>query len=147
MKCKIQKSVYTFEKYKFEKKNLYQGVIAGMVNRSNGEPDELLTVGGESVSKFIAKFYGRKVWCIWAVNDTFLNPSEIMEDHIKKIIGATYTNIGAVYSELTGYLWTNDTGKIGGHDLIDNLSCYHGKYAFICIREMPIDLSHIIFED
>lgn len=147
MNCKIEKSVYQFETFQFKGKDLFQGVIAGIVKPCSHEPDSLITIGGRSIAKFINEFSGRKVWCVWAVNDTFLNPSEIQEEHIKKFTGSASANYGAVYSELTGYLWTDDEGKIGGHDLVESMSGYTNKYGFICIRENPIDLSHVTFTE
>lgn len=35
------------------------------------------------------------------------------------------------YSELTGYLWTDENLKVGGHNLIKILSNYLGKYLHL----------------
>lgn len=39
------------------------------------------------------------------------------------------------YSELTGYLWTTENLKIGGHDLLKELRSFTGAY---CILEIEI---------
>lgn len=35
------------------------------------------------------------------------------------------------YSEITGYLWTNEDLIVGGHDLIAELRTYQGQFAVI----------------
>lgn len=35
------------------------------------------------------------------------------------------------YSEITGYLWTDESLIVGGHDLLQELASYAGKYAVI----------------
>ena len=146
MNCKIEKSVYLLEPYVCDKKQMLQGVLSGKIQQAGFDPESYATIGGHSISKFVEHFHGKKVWCIWAVNDTFLTPYEILVDRINKITGQAYSRTGAVYSELTGYLWTNDEGKIGGHDVTSNLASHPGKYGFLCIRENSIDLSKIFFE-
>ncbi|MNJ80064.1 hypothetical protein D3C77_783070 [compost metagenome] len=41
---------------------------------------------------------------------------------------------GARYSELTGYLWTDEYLKVGGHDIIEELRSYVGKWLILEIE-------------
>ena len=44
------------------------------------------------------------------------------------------------YSEITGYLWTDEVVKIGGHDLLKEFETHLGKYLYMEIEyyEEPI---------
>ena len=39
-----------------------------------------------------------------------------------------------MYSDYTGYLWTDENLKIGGHDLLDELKEDCGKWLFLTIE-------------
>lgn len=56
---------------------------------------------------------------------------EANEDYAKQIMGSVEYEYGAVYSELTGYLWTNEELMVGGHDLLDELLGNVGKYLIL----------------
>lgn len=38
------------------------------------------------------------------------------------------------YSDITGYLWTDEDLTVGGHDLIEELSSFVGKYLILEIE-------------
>jgi len=38
------------------------------------------------------------------------------------------------YSEITGYLWTDETLKIGGHNILDVLESNEGKHIYLEIE-------------
>lgn len=143
MKVVVEKTAYVLETDKVS--NNKQGVMSGKIRLSDGRAESYLTVGGNSVSEFLEKFENRKVWCIWATADHFITPEYMIRTGWERAIGIASVDRGAVYSEPTGYLWTNDEGKIGGHDLMHNLQMYAGKYAFICVRQAQIDLNKIEF--
>lgn len=37
------------------------------------------------------------------------------------------------YSELTGYLWTDEDFKVGGHDVLAELRSYKGKWCYLVV--------------
>lgn len=47
--------------------------------------------------------------------------------------GGLITDYGHRYSEITGYLWTAEDLKVGGHDLIRELRSYKGKWCHLII--------------
>ncbi len=59
--------------------------------------------------------------------------TEAEESFIKWLVGEVETDVGAHYSEITGYLWTDEEINIGGHDLINELHGYLGKYLILII--------------
>ena len=62
------------------------------------------------------------------------DPSENFEDYIKFISGAPSAERCLRYSELTGYLYTEEDFKVGGHDLIKILDLNFGKYIHMEIE-------------
>lgn len=59
------------------------------------------------------------------------NPEKAMSDYIKFISGAPRVSRHHSYSDLTGYLWTSEDFKIGGHDMLNVLNANFGKYIHI----------------
>lgn len=50
---------------------------------------------------------------------------------IQRLIGAADAEYQDAYSEVTGYLWTDEDLKVGGHDLIAELRTHVGQYAVL----------------
>ena len=144
MKATIEKSVYFLETLEDNKR---QGVISGKIEAATGGESSYTTIGRKSVSEFVSKFSGKKVWCIWVISNEFITPEKAMMMGVERAIGMARYDMGDRYSDLTGYLWTDDEGKIGGHDLTHVMSCHAGKFGFIVIREAQIDLEKITFDE
>lgn len=49
------------------------------------------------------------------------------------INGNLSAEFGAVYSEISGFLWMNEEVCVGGHDLIDEFKFYIGKWLILQI--------------
>lgn len=70
----------------------------------------------------------------YAINDTNNWPAtldEIAADEVSRLSGDFYADYGAHYSELTGYLWTDEDLTVGGHDLIKVFRENAGKYLWL----------------
>lgn len=83
---------------------------------------------------------GKKASVRYYISD---NPIE-SEDAVSEAYFSTLT--GAVdalylvnYSDYTGYLWTDENLKVGGHDLMAELKNYAGKYLLL-VAEIEKDL-------
>jgi hypothetical protein len=69
------------------------------------------------------------------ISDKEATEEELQEDFlINTLYGNLETDYGARYSEYTGYLWTDDELKVGGHDLRGELESYAGKYLFMIVE-------------
>ncbi len=53
-------------------------------------------------------------------------------NQISALVGDYEADYTANYSDLTGYLWTDETLQIGGHNLIEELRGHAGKY--LCLE-------------
>lgn len=63
----------------------------------------------------------------WIANEK-CSIEQASEDFIETLMGRAEVKYGAQYSEITGYLWTDEDLKVGGHDLIEELKGNVGKY-------------------
>lgn len=65
------------------------------------------------------------------VADRECTKDEVQENFIKRLCGYANCDFFAHYSEMTGYLWTDEECKIGGHDLLQELRSYLGKWLIL----------------
>lgn len=108
---------------------------------TNGEEDELVGLLDEThhvriLAEELPKTYGEKVITVrYVVSEKFIASEDITEKIITLITGVGDIDYGMHYSELTGYLWTDEDFKVGGHDMIAILRGHIGKYLHLEIRQ------------
>lgn len=73
----------------------------------------------------------KTVTCRYWITDQQCSRDKAQEQFLKMIHGATDIEFGSRYSELTGYLWTDEEVNIGGHDLIRELKSHVGKWLIL----------------
>lgn len=59
---------------------------------------------------------------------------EAQENFIRELYGDTQCKFHAEYSETSGYLWTDEECRIGGHDLMNELWGHIGKWLILEIQ-------------
>lgn len=81
------------------------------------------------------KIARKKVTVRYWISDTPATKEELKEDFIVKSLGGVANcKYGSHYSELTGYLWTDEELKIGGHDLLNELKSFKDKWIILEIE-------------
>lgn len=68
------------------------------------------------------------------ITDKQTTKEEAQEEFVKTLFGMAQQAYGAHYSEMTGYLWTDEKLNVGGHDLADELRSNVGKWLHIEIE-------------
>lgn len=68
------------------------------------------------------------------ISDKEISISDAIESFALKVMGLCYAKFDVNYSEATGFLWTDEFLKVGGHDLLKELKSYVGKYLIIEIE-------------
>jgi hypothetical protein len=128
-------------------KKVYRGWL---VYGTNGEKDEILSLApiktdvsvpanlwydDEEDTPFISKMVQRGMdrYGHYTTVRYFASPSEFLENEaaerfIRALYGTVKAEYAVAYSEITGYLWTTDDFKVGGHDMIQELKSYLGQY-------------------
>lgn len=65
------------------------------------------------------------------ITETKMGRDEAISAFLKVLFGASDCEFCAVYTEETGYLWTDEECKIGGHDLLAELRSHVGKWLIL----------------
>jgi len=76
-------------------------------------------------------FSRKKVTVRYFISDTEKSIEELKENQLLSISGAVNADYSSKYSEYTGYLWTDEELKVGGHDLLNELYSNEGKYLYM----------------
>jgi hypothetical protein len=77
----------------------------------------------------------KKVTVRYWVTDKQITKDEAQEEFLKTLLGLASGKFGSRYSEITGYLWTDEELNVGGHDLISELKSNIGKWLILEIEE------------
>lgn len=113
------------------KTKTYQGLIN---QHSWGEVDDILFLStlsdplAETLQDDIAN---KRVTVRYWVSDKPATKEEAVADFVKTLSGMADCDFGSRYSEITGYLWTDEDCKIGGHDLLKELRNNAGKWLIL----------------
>jgi hypothetical protein len=68
------------------------------------------------------------------ISDKQMDKSELQEEYLKTVMGLSTSDYGAHYSDLTGYLWTDEEWNVGGHDLVTEFKSNVGKWLTLEIE-------------
>ena len=62
-------------------------------------------------------------------------------NYLENMLGIATAKLYCTYSDLTGYLWTTEELKVGGHDLIQELQNNEGKFLYMRIKFSKEDIN------
>lgn len=88
----------------------------------------------EPLAELTEFMYSKTVTVRYWVCDEKCSKEEAAEDFLGTAMGYADAKYGAHYSELTGYLWTDEDLVVGGHDIIAELKTYIGQYLILEIE-------------
>ena len=117
---------------------VYEGTITV---RANGEDDDALwldptdeyePLAGEVAADI--ERYGNTVTVSYWIADEPRTLEQLLDNEAKKAVGAAGAEYRQCYSEVTGYLWTDASLVIGGHDLLAELESHEGSWCRLQIR-------------
>lgn len=100
---------------------------------SNGEDFELLMHNDEILAETLEEIHCKMVTVRYYISDKEVTLEEAQKAHLLTVMGAAYVEYEMHYSEITGYLWTDEELQIGGHDLMEELKSHIGKYLILII--------------
>lgn len=106
-------------------------VLTGLIARHNVDESEELHVGDERLASWAEDFNGKTLSVRYWVSDTPLTIDEAIEAAAMTTLGYAETKHHVHYSDITGYLWTDEEFKVGGHDMMDEIESYIGKYLIL----------------
>lgn len=99
------------------------------------EGDNILFLSGEDepLADELSWMSGRSVSVRYWVSDKICTREEANDAFLRTCMGDAAVQYQVAYSELTGYLWTDEELMIGGHDLLKELKSSKGRW---CILEV-----------
>jgi hypothetical protein len=114
----------------------YSGTITV---RSFGEDDGALYLdpADEPLALMVAtdvEQHGSTVTVSYWITDEPRTLEQLVENEVKKLAGAADAEYDQAYSDITGYLWTDEKLKIGGHDLLGELEAGEGRWCMLVIK-------------
>lgn len=74
---------------------------------------------------------GKKVTVRYWITDIETTKEEAEFTFIQAYIGEADCKFSSHYSDMTGYLWTDEELNVGGHDLMRELKSYIGKWLIL----------------
>lgn len=109
----------------------YNGLINYQVR---GENDDAVYVGDTLLAEAIADDideHGRYLSVRYFITVEEKTWDEAVEDLIRHVAGVGEARYEDRYSDITGYLWTEEDLVVGGHDLMDEITDHIGKYLLL----------------
>lgn len=65
------------------------------------------------------------------ISDNEQTKEELTTNQLQTLVGDLEARYSDRYSELTGYLWTDESLLIGGHDLLNILTSHKDKFIYL----------------
>lgn len=90
------------------------------------QPDPL----AETISDDLDR-HGRYASVRYWTAGTPMGDEAIMDSAVRAMLGEADAQYGAHYSEITGYLWTDEDINVGSHDLLEELKAQAGRYCLL----------------
>lgn len=113
------------------KTKTYQGFLA---LHSWGDADDILFISSikDPLAKELSNQISYKTVSVrYWITDKEVTKDEAQLEFLKRLYGNADCEFRSHYSEITGYLWTDEEIKIGGHDLIEELRSHVGKWLIL----------------
>lgn len=118
-------------------KKVYRGFLR---LGSNGEEDDILFLAkdredqGEILTELVGadiNIHGNYISVRYFTADEEMSIDDLTMDLVKQMSGVAEARYRMKYSEITGYLWTDEDLQIGGHDLLYELKGHAGRFCHL----------------
>ena len=112
----------------------YQGLLS---LHSWGEADDILYLSSltDPLAEELGWMSGKKVTVRYWITDKQCTRDEAAEAAMLIAMGAADVTLNSRYSDITGYLWTDEDLNIGGHDLLAELKSSVGEWLILEVQE------------
>lgn len=109
----------------------YQGKLCTDMDGESYEAVWLTGMDHPLVKEVAPRVDGRQVSARYWITDKEVTRDEAVGQYLKTLFGDAEAEFMAHYSDITGYLWTDEDLMIGGHDLEDELRSSVGKWLIL----------------
>lgn len=94
---------------------------------------------------YTSSYRRQNVTVRYHITDAPRSKEELDENMVCQVIGAGYAEWGHAWSDLTGYLWTDEKLVVGNHDVVAELWSYIGGKYFMGTQR-PVKYLHMEIE-
>lgn len=112
------------------KTETYQGLLC---LHTAGDADDVLFLSSlkDPLARELQWMNSKKVTVRYWVTDRQVTKEEAEETFVQLCMGKAKADYGSHYSDMTGYLWTDEELNVGGHNIIEELKSYVGKWLIM----------------
>lgn len=102
------------------------------------EAMDILFLSGseEPLSETLEWMAGKQVCVRYWITDKQATADEAQEEFMSRLIGVADVKFWSHYSDVTGYLWTDEDLNVGGHDLQREFRSHLGKWLILEVEEV-----------
>jgi len=113
--------------------NAYEGWLSLAYH---GEADDVLFLSSlhDPLAEELEEISGKQVTVRYWVTGVKVSKEEAKSGFLNEMLGMADVRFNVAYSEVTGYLWTDEDLNIGGHDLLEELKGSVGEYLILEIE-------------
>ena len=114
--------------------------------KENGDHADALYIGADIIAEAISdnfQSHRAPVFCCWAISERPITPYDLLGIAVEQANGDVDAIYYHRYSEITGYLWTEQDAIIGGHNLVEIFGNHIKRYAILVVSDGPIDLMEV----
>jgi hypothetical protein len=101
---------------------------------TNGYEDDILFLNHDPITEVLEYLCYSKVTIRYYISDVEVSLDEANKLHLNSLFGKADVDYKIVCSEITGYLWTDEKLNIGGHNLLNELKTFAGKYLILLVE-------------
>lgn len=99
----------------------------------SADANDCTAIQTEDENIIFAEFFeenldNKQVSISYYISDKPLAREGLEKQYINKVMGIVDAGCYPIYSDITGYLWTEEDCIIGGHNLLEEINNYEGKY-------------------
>lgn len=113
-------------------------ILEGWLRRSCGESRHInLGNNADPLAEAAEQFNDKMITVRYWITDEPVTIEEAIEETVLQMMGSTKSKFNALYSEITGYLWTDELFTVGGHNLIEEMGSFIDKYLLMEVTVHP----------
>lgn len=107
-------------------------LIHGKIATQTGRDESCVYVDGEILIDLLEDILEKQVTVrYWISSNELRTVEEADQQTLEQVSGFLDAEIDHHWSDVTGYLWTDEHFKVGGHDLIPIFDAAEGSYLLL----------------
>lgn len=111
-------------------------LLSGMLDKSCCESVHI-TVDGEPLAELVEDFTEKFLTVRYWITNEPIDLNKAIETTVEQTMGFGDCKFFIHHSDQTGYLWTDEDFKVGGHDMIAEMGSFIGKHVLMEIEVGP----------